>query len=141
MHRRVMSLLFGVIAAGCSQRPPATDEPAPKITGIEWQLTELAGQPAGLGAGGRPATLNFDDAEKRANGFAGCNRFAGTYQISGGELIFSPLIMTKMACEAGMELEQGVGTALAEVRNYRLSDRKLELLNDSSIVVARYEKP
>lgn len=141
---RIHSLVLaagGIGLFACTRRPPAATEQTPQLTAIEWRLVELNGQPAGLGAGGKPATLSFAETDKRANGFGGCNRFGGTYELSGTALSFSPLLMTKMACDAGMELEQNVARALGETRNYRLAAEKLELLNDAGVVVARYQKP
>ncbi len=134
----ILVAITGLLA--CTQRPAQTGGDTSSLTGIEWKVTQLEGQPAALGAGGKPATLQLDETEHRATGFGGCNRFAGNYQLGEADLTFSALMMTKMACDAGMELEQAVARALGETRHYRLTGGQLELLDDSSVVVARLEK-
>jgi heat shock protein HslJ len=105
----------------------------------EWLLMELKGQPAPKGAGGNPGTLKLQRAEGRVSGFAGCNRFAGPLTSSGNQLAFGPLLMTKMACRDGMELESAYAAALSGVSGYRVSSAGLELLAGAA-VVARFVK-
>jgi heat shock protein HslJ len=42
--------------------------------------------------------------DKRVFGIAGCNRFSGSFGIVGEEVVFGPLMSTKMACE-NMDME------------------------------------
>ena len=56
--------------------------------------------------------------DKLATGFAGCNRFMGTFTLTETELHFSPIALTKMACTDGMELEQKFAAALTATRRY-----------------------
>lgn len=72
---------------------------------------------AALGLDVRP-TLVFSTAtgQRRAQGFAGCNRFGGTYALTGGNLSFGPLVATRMACGGTRdELERAYLDALAHV--------------------------
>lgn len=117
-----------------------TSAPAVPLVATEWTLVELAGKPAPLGAGGRPATLVLAGADGRASGFAGCNRFMGSYQTAGKDLTIGPVAMTRMACDRGMELEQQYGAALAAVRHYRVAGKSLELSGDQG-AVARLTAP
>jgi putative lipoprotein len=59
------------------------------------RLTSLAGSEWGF-ADGRDTYIQF--REKDVAGFAGCNRFRGTYAYSEGKLTFGPLAATRMAC-------------------------------------------
>ena len=62
-----------IVAAMACQQPPTPAGPAvfrAATAGADWELTELAGQPAARGAGGRPATLRFETDTARAAGFA-----------------------------------------------------------------------
>lgn len=101
-----------------------------------WTLVELNGRPAGTGAGGEAATLQI--AADRASGFAGCNRFSSTYEMSGATLRFTAPVSTRMACAAGMELEVAYLNAIAATRSYRASGGTLELLGDGGAVLARF---
>lgn len=45
-------------------------------------------------------TLAFStrSGQRRASGFAGCNRFSGAYALTSGKLTFDALVATRMAC-------------------------------------------
>lgn len=62
------------------------------LAASEWQLRDLAGEPAAA-----EAWIGFED-DGGAAGQGGCNRFAGGYEQVPGELRFSPLAATRMAC-------------------------------------------
>ncbi len=92
---------------------PPTDPYNPAATQLlddtQWQLTSWTNAdgkarpvPA-AGTDGEPITLNLSTAngQRKANGFAGCNHFTGTYDLNGGKLSFGPLASTRMACAAG----------------------------------------
>jgi heat shock protein HslJ len=136
----IRPLLVGItLLMGCT--PPAASEGSPSTSlaaaaGAEWQLQELGGIAAPLGAGGRRATLVFSDSA-RAAGFAGCNRWFGTYSLDGTALRFGHIGMTRMACEEGMPLEQQLARALEATRTYRLNGNELILLDESG-QVARF---
>ena len=115
------TMFAGLAAAGCA-RPDGGS-----LAGRSWQLVGLDEQASPPGAGGRPATLEFDTVATPASGFAGCNRYAGPYTRSGGGLTFGPLVSTRMACVDGDALERRFLAALAEVSTYTVSDSVLTL--------------
>lgn len=122
------TLALSVALAGCAlpthpdSAAPPTDPYNPAATQLlddtQWQLdtwTDATGRArdipgASAGGMGTPVTLNFstDGGQRRANGFSGCNRFTGTYDLTDGKLSFGPLAGTRMACApgAGSALEQ-----------------------------------
>lgn len=138
----IATLAFGAALAGCTMpthpdsAAPPTDPYNPAATQLlddtQWQLTSWANAdgktrpvpsaPAGASggsAGAAPITLNFStlSGQRKANGFSGCNRFTGTYDLAGGELSFGPLAGTRMACAAGpgSALEQPFLQGLADI--------------------------
>ena len=138
----IVTLAFGAALAGCTMpthpdsAAPPTDPYNPAATQLlddtQWQLTSWANadgktrpvpsNPAGSAAGsasGAPITLNFSTqgGQRKTNGFSGCNRFTGTYDLAGGELSFGPLASTRMACAAGpgSALEQPFLQGLADI--------------------------
>lgn len=132
-------LLFAAIA--CRQ-PPMPAGPADfraAVAGADWDLMELAGQAAPTGAGGRRATIRFEADTSRATGFAGCNRYFGSYTLAGTTLRFRPVGMTRMACAEGMQLEQQLSAALDATRSYTLNANQLTLLGGEG-PVARFER-
>jgi heat shock protein HslJ len=122
----IAAVVFGTALAGCTMpthpdsAAPPTDPYNPAATQLlddtQWQLTSWADadgktrpvppKPAGSAdgsAGAAPITLNFSTqgGQRRANGFSGCNRFTGTYDLTDGKLSFGPLASTRMACAPG----------------------------------------
>ncbi|MDR5756564.1 META domain-containing protein [Caballeronia sp. LZ035] len=139
----VASLVSGcAIPKHTDASAPPTDPYNPAATQLlddtQWQLarwTDPNGQTRALPGGaqggaqgtaqadaasaGQPLTLDFSTASgrRRASGFAGCNRFAGTYDLKDGKLSFGPLAGTRMACAGGTgaALEQPYLDGLAHV--------------------------
>jgi heat shock protein HslJ len=109
------ALVLGGALGGCAlptypdSAAPPTDPYNPAATQLlddtQWQLatwTDASGRAREI-PGTTPVTLNFstDGGQRRANGFSGCNRFAGTYELADGKLSFGPLAGTRMACAPG----------------------------------------
>jgi len=131
-----------ILALGACQPPRAASSDLAfraSVAGVDWELVELDGKTASTGAGGRRATIRFDADTARVGGFGGCNRFGGTYTLSSDSLQFGPLIMTRMACAKGMELESELASALAATRRYELSSTQLKLFGASG-PVARFSR-
>lgn len=128
----------------CGPKPPASDRPpamsAASLDNREWALVALGEVAAPVGAGGRPATIQFDPTTGRAAGFAGCNRFSAGYTVAGDSLTFGAAISTKMACADGDQLERGYLAMLPAIRSYTLSDSILTL-NGSGGPLARFRAP
>jgi putative lipoprotein len=141
----------GAVAAGwllsafaCGPKPPASEQPpamsAASLDNREWALVALGEVAAPLGAGGRPATIQFDPSTGQAAGFAGCNRYSAGYTVAADSLTFGPAISTKMACADGDQLERGYLAMLPAIRSYALSDSTLTL-NGSDGPLARFRAP
>jgi heat shock protein HslJ len=131
---------FATIAA-CQPSRPSSSNVAfrSSVAGVDWELMELNGKTASTGAGGRRATLRFDADSARVTGFSGCNQIAGSYTLNGDSLRFGPLVMTRMACTAGMELERDLSAALEATRRYELSSTQLKLFGPSK-AIARFSR-
>ncbi len=70
--------------------------------------------PAGTGAA-PTLTLDTRSGQRRASGFAGCNRFSGAYALTSGKLTFGTLAATRKACGSGADaLERAYLGALAQ---------------------------
>jgi heat shock protein HslJ len=137
-----LALLFAAVAA-CARQPEGGATPAAFRTaaaGGEWQLMELSGSAAPLGAGGRRATLVFDADTARAGGFGGCNRWGAGYTVSGDSLRFTAAISTKMACAEGMDLESRLHGAIEATRRYTMSGDELRLIGAANEPLARFER-
>ena len=80
-------------------------------------------------------SISFDDAAKKVSGFAGCNRFFGTYSTESNAIKFGELASTKMYCEGMMEVEDQLLKALVQVSTFSVKDNQLNLRNNDSILV------
>jgi hypothetical protein len=94
-------LLLLAVLPGCHQQSAVTTPP----TDRSWTLVSIEQQPLDSTALSSPPTLQLATADNRASGFAGCNRFGGTYKLSSGALEFGPLALTRMACPSGMDVD------------------------------------
>jgi heat shock protein HslJ len=130
----VFAVMLVVVVAGCAPSQPPADDAAPQAvaepevaaeiepeTGRSPDPAELVGAwlLEDLGGGGVVdmvrTTLEFD-AEGRAFGSGGCNRYTGSYTYEDGVLSFGPMAGTKMMCpEAVMDQEDRFLAALGSV--------------------------
>ena len=77
-----------------------------------------------------PLTITFDSNENRMNGFAGCNRFFGSYKTKGNTISFSQVGITKMLCQdEANQIEQRFLEILNSANSFQLTDNGLILLN------------
>lgn len=74
---------------------PLPEAPAPlKLTGKEYRVTAIAGQPV---SGQRPMTVKFGE-DGRVGGFGGCNTYGGSFGETDAKITFGDIISTMMAC-------------------------------------------
>jgi putative lipoprotein len=119
MKARLALALILVLACGGAGKPAITDR--------DWALAALGDKADPVGAGGKPVTLRLDSAPPRASGFAGCNHFSGSYELSPGKLKFGPTISTKMFCESSQQVEDEYLAALGGVSSWELAGDVLTL--------------
>jgi heat shock protein HslJ len=152
MFRPLMVTLLAGSLAACDKKPaadvPSTPSPTPApvtpatadLTAHTWTLVALGERANPVGAGDRAPDLTFSAAESRASGFAGCNRFSGTYTTMGDSLHFGPLMSTKMACPGQDQVEVGYLAALSAVVTYTLADSSLILHGAGGTKLAAFRR-
>ena len=111
---------------------------APSFEKTYWKLVELAEGGAVTDSGSAEAHMIFG-SDSTVTGRTGCNHMSGRYMRSGDALTFTPLITTKMACPATMELEQRFLAALGSTRRWKIDNGRLELYDGGGRMVARFE--
>jgi heat shock protein HslJ len=130
--RKYWIVTVGLVSllAACATSTPAG--PAPQLTGTNWSVTAINGQPT---IAGHPPTMTF--GADSVSGTTGCNSYNAGYTLSGATLTFKPAAQTAMACEdtAVMAQEQAFGTALATVTGVRTAGTGLELFDAGQKVV------
>lgn len=127
------ALLLTSCAAAPQSTPSPTSAPATAAApsggeGIigAWIAEEINGEP--IGDGGQPLTAAFE-ADGSVAGSGGCNRFRGTYEVTGDAILVSEaLATTMMACdETVMATETTYLAALTAARTFAVSGDRLEL--------------
>lgn len=109
------------------------------LENTDWELTRLGGKPAQLGAGGREVSMTVVGEGRRVQGFGGCNRFAGGYELDGKRLKFKQMAGTMMACKEGMEQEAAFLKALESTASWEIRGKHLELFDADGVLLLRFE--
>jgi len=119
-----------IILAACAS--PGSD-----LTGKVWALTELKGAPLTAGVG---ISAQFT-SDGMVSGSAGCNRYTGTYTVSGSSITFpSPMATTMMMCdESVMAQESAYLSVLGEVKTYAIKGDQLTLVGSDKTILAVYK--
>lgn len=99
--------------------PGCAGEPASLLIGSDWQVVEIAGTTP---VEDSEASIRFDE-ESRVTGQGSCNRYMGSYRLSGEGLGVSRLASTKMACaEELMDQEQRFLQLLGQTQRFDIDD-------------------
>ena len=116
-----------------------TRVPTSGVTERYWRLVELNGR--SLPKLDRKPWLILKEADRRMNGFGGCNSFTGSYKLdaAASRLSFSQVAATSMACISGMEVEGALHEALRNTNNYSLAGQQLSLNRARMAPLARFE--
>ncbi len=131
----VLSLCLGMLVlAACNS---TASQKGGDLTGTVWAVTELNGQPLVAGTG---ISAQFT-ADGKLGGSAGCNRYLGSYTVSGNEITFSaPMGSTMMMCEqAVMDQEAAYLKALGEAKTFAVQGEKLTLKGGDDTVLAVFQ--
>ena len=123
--------------------PPGAGGPAQapdrSLSNTYWKLVRLGGREVVVTEGSREPHLILRIDGRTLAGSGGCNNLNGSYNTDGAALTFGPVATTKMMCADTMEQEQRFLKTLGGVRNWRVDGDRLELLDGSGGVVARFE--
>src|SRR5690554_4411861 len=118
---------------GCSITQEKETENQMALAGSQWHVQEIAGAPA---VGKSEITITFSE-EGSVYGSSSCNRYSGSWESSGNQLMFSTLASTRMACpEALMRQENRFLKLLGGVRQYQVDNAgRLVLKTDTEEVL------
>jgi heat shock protein HslJ/uncharacterized membrane protein len=111
-------------------------DPGALLRGLVWRAEDVGGRGIPDGA---EVTLEFRDG--RASGRSGCNRYTGSYTLSGEGLSFGRMAATMMLCpEALMNLERDFLDALSRVTRFDIDPTGALLLiaGDETVVFLRH---
>lgn len=115
------------MAAALAAAQPAYAQSSP-LAGSEWRPAAIDGVEIAADSG---ILIQFR-ADGVVNGSGGCNRFAGTYELSGDTIGFSPLAATRKACpQPIMANESRFFDALERATRFSRDRIDLELADDA----------
>ena len=99
----------------------------------EWKVLKLKGLEQITSA----PTLVFQEEDHRLSGFAGCNNYFSTYNLSGHEISFEKTGSTRKLCP-DMTVEDVFLKLLPEVARYEIVKKELYLYNknDEVLIIA-----
>lgn len=129
---KTLLILICMLGLGMASCNSAGDKKV-NLTGMKWVLQTLDGKAVQLKEGQDRVYIQFDNAEKRAIGMAGCNRFFGGYELDGNKLKFSQMGATRMACP-DMEIETAFFKMLENTDSCEIKDHMLTFLQKGKVL-------
>jgi heat shock protein HslJ len=122
--------------------PTPGPEPAPTLAMTSWTLVsygELGAEAQVID--GTEVTLEFQD-DTLAAGLGGCNSFGAQYEATNGDISFTEIVSTLIACEEEgvMEQEEAYFQALENAKEFELMDGELRIWYDNRQRVLNFEE-
>ena len=99
----IVEKFISVAPEGCSG-PSSTAQ----LENTYWKLMTLGNASVESPEGAREIHLVLNSQDMRVNGFAGCNRMSGGYELRARRSSSVDIAGTMMACADGMEIERGI---------------------------------
>lgn len=125
-------------------QPLNPSTPPQSLNSATWQLVQMTDTTGNwiTPIADTVLTANFDAAQKRLSGSAGCNRYFATYQQDAqdaAQLTVGMAASTRMACaEAVLNQEQAFLQQLSAIRSYQIEGDRLTLYNDQQQPIVRF---
>lgn len=110
-----------------------------RLENTYWKLVRLGNAPVTVADTRREPHLRLVPEGMRVQGFGGCNRFFGGYELKGQNLRFNKMGMTRIACIDGMDQEQAFLKALEATVRWNILGEHLELYGSGGELLARFE--
>jgi len=108
-----------------------------EIAGKYWKLIWLNGQ--SVKSETREPFISLNDVDKSVKGNSSCNLFHGTYELlEGGNIKFSPFMMTKMAC-VGNKTEGEFMQVFDKTKSYSMTETELIFKDENKNSLAKFE--
>jgi heat shock protein HslJ len=104
-----------------------------------WALTKVGDTVVPESHSPRRAHFILNAEAHRLGGSGGCNGILGKYELAGDQLTFHGVGATRMACKEGMETEKAFLDALNATRSWKMTERKLELVDGEGRTVAEFQ--
>jgi heat shock protein HslJ len=126
-------------ASAESRQDLASGASQPSVIETQWNLIELNGSAVSAPPSEGQVYIYLQEDGDKLSGSDGCNRFFGSYDLSGSSLQFHSVAQTMMACRGAFtEREPEFVDALKLAASYRISGNVLQLKLDDR-VLARFQ--
>ena len=128
MRRPPIALLAAalLLSACRAAAPPAAAPAEHPLVNTAWRLVDIDARPALA----QPSSTLVFESRERVSGQGGCNRYFGTLNLEGGNIVVSGVGSTRMACPPPqMEQEQRFLAALQAVAYWERRDDALLLMD------------
>jgi len=102
-----------------------------------WTVIEINGQPLTDTSAHKEMYLVLSKVGNKAEGNGSCNAFSSTYTLKNNELIFGPVVSTKMYCQ-GIESENKFFKALSATSHFELKGNTLTFLEGNKLPVVKF---
>lgn len=110
------------------------------LTGMKWVLESMEGQKVQMKEKNNEITVQFEEAEKRVTGMAGCNRFFGGYEADGNKIKFSHMGATRMTCP-DQDTELRFFKILENTDTFQIKEQQLTFFQKGKVLALFKGKP
>lgn len=110
------------------------------LFGVYWTAVDIFGKMVPATAEVKAPFFVLDPKGNRVKGYAGCNRFSGTFLFKGEVFIFNKLASTRMACPQNLSIENSFLEALDKTESYLIEDGMLLLMDKNEELTMRLKK-
>jgi heat shock protein HslJ len=134
------ALGIAALTTGCQSSPAALQQAVTQpLLDTSWRLTLLGDEVVDNPAGAREVQIVLQSAGQRVVGFGGCNRLFGQYVLDGSALKIAGVGLTKMACNARMDIEGRLVETIGNVVRWEITGSTLRLLDATGKTLATFE--
>jgi putative lipoprotein len=123
-------------ARAAGQKRPVPDA---ALANTYWRLLEIDGEQFDVGENWREPHMVLNDRQQKVKGFAGCNRFMGSYKLNGEQIRFGQVAVTNMMCFRNMDVEKGFLEGLNGADSYLIKGDTLEVKDAEGKVKLKFD--
>ena len=128
MYKIILTFVALLVASGLVMSACASQPTPANLPGTSWKLVSYG--PAGNqtpAASGIDTNLDFGK-DGTVNGNLGCNSFSGNYRVTNGNITFSMMVSTMMACVGLQMAQEDIGLRIMNgTLRYTVADNKLTI--------------
>lgn len=135
-YKLTIFIIIMFFLAGCKSARNVPERTAQQFPGNEkFTLVVFNNQKIDTPDGHKQVSVRFSKEVNQISGYAGCNRFFGSYEIKSDSLSFGVMASTRMAC-TDMQIEDRLLTSLNNNRfRFQLNQDTLVLVNHKDTLI------